>query len=156
MTLYANRYLEIKEIGSGVTGRVYLVKDEKTGLTCALKMLHSPLGYIKYSELEGFQHEFEILKNLNHPSIAKVFDFGVTEESSHLYIVTEFVEGKDLFEYAEGKSIEVIEELFVQALRALNYIHSKKIIHLDIKPQNMLVVDHGSPTLKLIDFGFDI
>lgn len=150
--IYAGRYRQIKRLGSGDTGTVFLVHDEKTGADRAIKFLNTPAKEAGPAELEGFQREFETLKDLNHPSIAKVFDAGLIEELDNFYIVTEFASGQDLFEFAEGKSIEIIEELFVQALRALNYIHSKNIVHLDIKPQNMLVGKES--TLKLIDFGY--
>ncbi len=156
MHLFANRYCEIKKLGSGTTGAVYLVRDEKTGISCALKILHASLGSIKRGELETFRGELQVLKNLNHPSIAKIYDAGLNKEENSFYLVTEFVEGQDLFQATEGKSLEVIEDLFVQSLRALNYLHNQKICHLDIKPQNMLVGSDADQNLilKLIDFGF--
>ncbi|MBI2340993.1 MAG: tetratricopeptide repeat protein [Deltaproteobacteria bacterium] len=154
MTLYAGRYEKLGELGSGMSGYVYLVRDRKTGAKLALKVLKKTLKYLKMIEFETFKGEFLTLKDLNHPSIAKVFDAGKLEENEHLFIATEFVDGKNLFEATEGATVQIIEELFVQALRALNYLHSKNVIHLDIKPQNVLVIGDGVISqLKLIDFG---
>lgn len=154
MHLFAERYQEVKALGSGMTGKVYLVYDSKTGRECALKVLNPSLGYVKQIEFENFQKEFEILKDLNHPSIAKVYDAGRTDETKRFFIVTEYIKGHDLFAATEEKPIEVIEDLFVQSLRAFNYLHRKKIYHLDVKPQNLLVTNGpNKPTVKVIDFG---
>jgi len=153
--IYANRYEFIKQLGKGMTGEVVLAKDLKTGWPCALKLLREVGGDVDVSVFKDFQSEFETLKNLNHPSVAKVYDAGMDDASERLYISTEFVEGAELFEATENQPIEFIEALFVQALRALNYLHSQKVYHLDIKPLNLLVSydANSQPTLKIIDFG---
>jgi eukaryotic-like serine/threonine-protein kinase len=158
MTLYANRYEHIDYLGRGVTGEVINAVDSKTGQKCALKFLRQArkMPGQQGSSVKDFQNEFEVLKNLNHPNIAKVYDAGFDEETERFYLATELVVGTDLFKATEGATIEEIEELFVQALRALNYIHKKEILHFDIKPQNFLITKDtdGSKQLKLIDFGF--
>lgn len=174
MLVYANRYKKIAFLGRGTSGRVLKVLDQKTGLECALKLLRST-SHTESNEamLEGLQTEFQTLKQFNHPYIAKVFDAGfhINEQDledfdedfddfedipRQFYIATELVEGEDLFDATENASPEVIENLFVKSLRALNYIHEKNVLHLDIKPQNILVYKDANEelTIKLIDFGF--
>lgn len=156
MVLYDNRYEEIKNLGSGTYGQVSLAKDLKTGTDCAIKIL-LPLFFDTQQTLtlETFKSEFHTLKNLNHPYIAKVLDTGFDKGKEYHYIVFEYIKGKDLFDGTKDQSIEVIERLFVQALRALNYLHSQNIHHFDIKPKNFLVVQdqNGQLNLKVIDFG---
>lgn len=156
MNLYNNRYEKIRYLGKGVTGEVSLVRDTKTGQNLALKILHAPLGQVKRMQLEALRGEFQILKNLHHPTIAKVYDTGLNQEDKRFYMLSEFIEGKDLFEGTEGSPIEVIEDLFVQGLRALNYLHNQQVYHFDIKPNNLLVTadKNGALQLKIIDFGF--
>ena len=166
MSLYANRYEEIKLLGKGATGQVLLVLDKKSGLECALKIFIASSNQVVQSNLESFQSEFDILKNLNHPSIAKVYDAGIAEyeietsggqkQKKEFYISTEYVAGKSLSDAAENFSVEAIESLFVQALRALNYLQNQKVNHLDIKPPNILITtdESNEPLLKIIDFGF--
>lgn len=166
MKLYANKYEEIRLLGKGATGRVLLVKDHKTEAHYALKIFDSSPNQMVQSSLESFQTEFKVLKNLNHPSIAKVYEAGLSESEittisgpeirKEFYIATEYIEGKSLSEACEDLDISSIEALFVQSLRALNYLHNQKIYHLDIKPPNLLVSKNqeGELLVKLIDFGF--
>ncbi|MBF0106917.1 MAG: protein kinase [Deltaproteobacteria bacterium] len=154
--LYANRYEHVRPLGHGATGSVELVSDSKTGRKCALKLLRLSRRTGKTATLEGFQREFEILKELSHPHIARVYDAGYDSAAERFYISTEYCSGIDLYKATENLDIEHTEEIFVQTLRALNYLHIKEIFHLDIKPQNILVAhnDDGTHTAKIIDFGF--
>lgn len=165
MDLYANRYEIIRDLGRGGNGRVLLVKDHQTDLMCALKILSSILSTDprKIRESIGsFQHEFDTLKGLNHPYIAKVYDAGFEvhsddhdKERKEFYISTEFIEGQQLIEACQNQTYQVIESLFIQSLRALSYIHNKQIFHFDIKPPNLLVCENnGKLEIRLIDFGF--
>ncbi|MBF0104479.1 MAG: serine/threonine-protein kinase PknK [Deltaproteobacteria bacterium] len=156
MVVYANRYEEIKRLGHGVTGNVYLANDIKSGQKCAMKFLKRPHRGDRLSPLMSFKREFETLKGLNHPNIAKVLDSGYDKNFGEYYIVTEFVQGEDLFTATENGTIQDSEDLLVQTLRALNYLHSKKIYHLDLKPPNILVVrgSDNTLTIKIIDFGY--
>lgn len=156
MVLYVNRYEFIKDLGRGATGEVKLVKDTKSGFKYALKFLRSFVHNQHTATIQGFQHEFEILKNLSHPNVAKVYDIGYDDISGRYFIATEFVDGKDLFEISKELPLEMIEDLFIQSLRAFNYLHKKKIFHFDIKPQNILVTKekNGFCIAKVIDFGF--
>lgn len=157
MSVYANRYEKLEFLGSGATGEVQLVKDVKTGLKSALKLLRPNVTSFQNpaNSLEGFKHEFSVLKDINHPNIAKVYDIGRDQSSQRFYICTEYVKGKSAFKETENLTITEIENLFIQALRALNYLHKKKIYHFDIKPDNLLITKiNENLVLKIIDFGF--
>lgn len=155
MSIYAERYKHIQNLGSGSSSRVFEVVDQKTGKSCALKLLN-PALCVDANQSKAYTKEFEILKDLNHPNIAKVYDIGMINENDvdQIFIVTELIKGEDLFESTKAFDFQTYEILFVQCLRALNYIHQKDILHLDIKPQNILVTyDNDKPSAKLIDFG---
>lgn len=144
------RYRVHRELGSGMSGDVLLVEDPNGG-RMALKYLKEWQPGVSEAEAHrSFKREFSILKDLNHPNIARILDFG-RDEKGRYYFTSEFVEGEDFFRAARKKSPEGIEGLVVQALRALEYLHSRRIYHLDLKPGNMLVTSDGR--VKLIDFG---
>jgi len=144
------KYEVLRPLGAGMSGEVLLVRD-RGGPEIALKLLKQwRPGIAEAEALESFKREFSVLKNLNHPNIARILDFGRDEEGRY-YFTSEYVEGADFFEATRGKSPEVIEDRVVQALRALEYLHSRGIYHLDIKPANLLVTREGC--VKLIDFG---
>lgn len=141
-----------------------MARDEKTGQDCALKILHRSIFGLSKDHLTAFQKEFEILKRLRHPSIAQVYDAGFAEidlgdhKGKEFFFTTEFVDGKKLTDATLELSLPTFENLLVEALRALNYIHSQDIYHLDIKPSNLLVAKatSGGHSIKLIDFGFAV
>jgi serine/threonine protein kinase len=104
------------------------------------------------------QKEIEILYNLDHENIIKLYN--VYEDNTAIHFVFELIEGGELFDYIlsnEGRFLPESRavDLFYQILCALQYLHSKNIVHRDIKPENFLVFDSaGKIKLKLIDFGF--
>lgn len=138
-------------IGGGGFSDVFCV-DGPQGL-CALKLLKGSIGSLKPKALEDFKHEFEILRDMSHPHIAGILDFGFDESLMQYYYTSELIEGSDFFEATQGKSVEEITDLIIQALRALVYLHSYRIYHFDIKAANLLVMDGGEQILKIIDFG---
>lgn len=148
------RYEIVKSLGGGLSGEVHLVKDDEG--TKALKFLKKvQMGVSREEALTNFKNEFAILKELNHPNIARILDFGYEVRSQKYYFTTEYVSGRELHTACEGQSFEVMERLIVQVLRALNYLHTRGIYHFDIKPQNVLVaMQDGVPDqAKMIDFG---
>jgi serine/threonine protein kinase/tetratricopeptide (TPR) repeat protein len=150
------KYEVLEKLGEGFGGSVYLVKAD--GKEVALKQLHirtdrSPLGADEI--LENFKQEFSTLKKLNHPHILRILDFGYDPKEKIYYFTTEYIKGKNIFEGTRGLPPKEIEELFVQIFRALGYLHSQRVCHLDIKPSNILVEEtpEGKKIAKLIDFG---
>ncbi len=148
------KYKVIRPLGSGMSGEVFLVEDP-SGQTMALKLLKGwQKGIDPVEALAHFRGEFSLLKDLKHPGIAGILDFGRDAELDRYYFTAEHVDGKDFITATADKKIGEIETLFVQVLRALEHLHARGIVHLDIKPANLLVM--GPPrslTVKLIDFG---
>lgn len=149
------RYEIIKSLGGGLSGEVMLVRDP-AGHQAALKFLKKVQMNVSRDEaLQNFKNEFSILKELNHPNIARILDFGYDPKIQKYYYTCEFIEGADFCTACENQPVHIVEKLIVQVLRALNYLHSRSIYHFDIKPQNILVsMKNGIPlTAKIIDFG---
>ncbi|MEO0190780.1 MAG: serine/threonine-protein kinase, partial [candidate division WOR-3 bacterium] len=148
-----NRYGVIKLLGRGGMGAVYKVKDLLNNKILALKMLTEEAS--KSTAIMRFKNEFYYLTQLKHPNLCAVYDFGVTEKENY-YFTMDYVSGKNLKDAVKGLSYDEIYFLLVQVLRTLQYIHSKGIIHYDIKPSNILVESKAKSQMsnaKLMDFG---
>ncbi|MFO1464079.1 MAG: sigma 54-interacting transcriptional regulator [bacterium] len=143
-------YQVLKTLGQGLAGEVYLVQKGPQKL--ALKLLKQTIANLSPEEAAAhFKAEFSILKQLSHPHIAKILDFGTDAASGRHYYTSEFIEGANLYDASRGMGPEQIEELFLQALRALEYLHTHRIPHFDLKPENLLL--NLGKEVKIIDFG---
>ncbi len=145
------KYTLQDKLGGGGFSNVYRV--EGAGGVCAIKLLKGAAGAMKPSVLEEFKNEFAILKDMRHPHIAEILDFGYDETIGQYYYTTELIEGSDLFRATETLTFDETCDLFVQALRALEYLHAYRIYHFDIKSANVLVTMTPTPSVKIIDFG---
>jgi serine/threonine protein kinase/tetratricopeptide (TPR) repeat protein len=134
-------------------GQVFLAFDRQAARNVALKCF--PQDARRHEDLAHFEHEFLTLSRLRHPNLAEVYDFGVDEGTGDVFFTFQFIDGHDLFEWSEGLAEDELAGLVVQVCRGLEYIHSRQIIHYDVKPSNILVrrAEDGSPQVKLIDFG---
>ena len=144
-------YVLDSSLGSGGFGCVWKAKDRhsKDHGFVAIKFL----GGFKAkdeSAIASLKNEFAILKDLNHPHINKVYDFGRDPKFGQ-YIVTEFVDGLQLQKAVAERDTDFCEAMIVQVLRALAYIHSRGVFHFDIKPPNIIVKNNDHAVL--IDFG---
>jgi serine/threonine protein kinase len=142
----------IDSIGQGGMSSVYLVErsDGQIQQQAALKVI--PTGMVSQQLKDRFLRERQILTDLNHPNIAKLYDAGITD-SGVPWFVMEYIQGQDIIEFAELNNLNVEQRviLFKQVCEALKYSHSKGIVHRDIKPSNLIVGE--DKVVKLLDFG---
>lgn len=143
---------EIHElIGSGGMALVYRAYDEIDDRTVAIKILKDEfLGNEEF--IRRFKNESKAIAVLSHPNIVKVYDVSFGDRIQ--YIVEEYIDGITLKEYLDQqKEVKWKEAIHftIQILRALQHAHEKGIVHRDIKPQNIMLLQDG--TIKVTDFG---
>ena len=145
-------YTLLKHLGTGGIGAVYLVERIVGGALqrSALKVLapHSAGP----SFIERFHREQHILASLDHPNITRMLDAGLSERGQP-YLVMEYVDGVHLDVYCDSHRLGIAErlQLFLRVCDAVAYAHHNLIVHLDLKPSNILITPDGS--VKLLDFG---
>jgi serine/threonine-protein kinase len=137
-------------LGEGPQSEVFRATDTRLNRVVALKILR-PNVEIDPEALLRFQREAQHTSQLSHPNIATVYDYG-TEDSS-AYIAMEYLEGLTLDKILKNQPLSFEEGLRVaqQVASALALVHSKGMIHRDLKPGNIMVLEDGS--VKLLDFG---
>jgi tetratricopeptide (TPR) repeat protein len=141
-------------IGRGSFGVVYRGRDER-GHVVACKVARRPSYALLGSELAAQQNEIEILTRLNHPSMVGIRQSALLPDG-RLCLVMEMVQGRTLRQYvADRGRLDVIEVVsFARRIaEALAYCHSGDVLHLDLKPENIMVVDPFEPAVKVLDFG---
>jgi Nif-specific regulatory protein len=127
---------------------VYRVYDASFKRDVAMKILRHELS--EPQQLLRFKTEFSTLVSLDHPSIIKVHDFGLLQDRFP-YFTMEFFAGKKIAEFFDGHSWDALYDVILQIAAGLHHIHHLGIIHLDLKPSNILVDEHGKA--KIMDFG---
>ncbi|PKP92718.1 MAG: hypothetical protein CVT75_07385 [Alphaproteobacteria bacterium HGW-Alphaproteobacteria-14] len=149
---YVGAYRILRLIGRGGMGNVYLGERAAGDFehVVAIKVIKRQL--ITDELVERFRRERQILANLTHPNIARLYDGGETDEGAP-YFVMEFVEGLPLGAWLRNEPIDLETRLdiFSQICRAVESAHRRLIIHRDLTPPNILVTPDGQA--KLIDFG---
>jgi len=147
-------YRIVRQLGQGGMGVVYeALQTTPVRRNVALKVLRS-FG----SEGEAtarFSAEQQALALMDHPSIAKVFDAGITDDGRNWFAM-ELVAGPSITEYADAQGLDLAQRirLFASVCRAVQHAHQKGVIHRDLKPSNVLVAEQdGGPAPKVIDFG---
>ena len=143
--------LFIKEIGKGNYGSVSLVMNKKTKFPYAIKAICKNL-IIKDDLAENILLEKNIILKIDHPFIVKLVKS--LKDENNIYFLLEYVKGKELFEVIRDigyLSKEQTNFYIASIMTAINYLHERKIIYRDIKPENIMVIKNGY--LKLIDFG---
>ena len=143
-------YRVVRRLGEGGMGVVFLARREDLGATAAVKVLRD--AWLSPARRDRFTLEQRTLAQLNHPSIARLFDAGTLSNGTP-WIVMEYVEGVPLLEYCRAHTLSLVDRLHVfrQICDAVQYAHRNLIIHRDLKPTNILVRDDG--VVKLVDFG---
>jgi len=148
------RYDLEEELGRGGSGIVYRAQDRRRGeQKVALKVV-GPLQPRDEALVNAIKNEFRTLAALHHPHLGRVLDFG--QEGEELYFSSELIEGQDILSAARGSNFNLVFQWILQTLRGLDYLHSRGVLHLDLKPQNILIAASPSQTdtsVKIIDFG---
>ncbi|XP_014746679.1 PREDICTED: serine/threonine-protein kinase 10 isoform X2 [Sturnus vulgaris] len=139
----------VGELGDGAFGKVYKAKNKETGALAAAKVIETK----SEDELEDYMVEIEILATCDHPHIVKLL--GAFYWDGKLWIMIEFCPGgavdATMLELDRGLTEPQIQVICRQMLEALQYLHSKRIIHRDLKAGNVLLTQDGD--IKLADFG---
>jgi len=140
----------LEHIGEGSFGKVYKARRKNTGFTVAMKFISKHGKSDK--DVRNLRQEIGILRKLNHDNIILMFDAFETDRD--FCVVTEYGQGElfDILQDDQSLPEATVQKIAKQLVRALYYLHSNRIIHRDMKPQNVLIGSNG--TLKLCDFGF--
>ncbi|NXX76502.1 STK36 kinase, partial [Urocolius indicus] len=144
------KYHVLEMIGEGSFGRVYKGRRKHSAQVVALKFI--PKVGRSEKELKNLQREIEIMRGLHHPNIIQMLDSFETDKE--VVVVTDYAEG-ELFQILEDDGSlpeEQVQTIAAQLISALYYLHSHRILHRDMKPQNILLGKDGG--IKLCDFGF--
>lgn len=145
-SIIAQRYKVDQLIGRGGMADVYHGVDTVLQREIAIKLLTDRSEVVR----KRFLREAQSMAHLNHRNIVGVFDAG--EDQDQLYIIMELVRGKTLKQVAaEGLAYERSLQIFVELLEALAYAHKQSVIHRDVKPANIMILDTGE--VKVMDFG---
>ncbi len=148
--LIAGQYQITRRIGSGGMGLVYEGTDVNLGRRVAIKHLREDLQR-NPQEKERFLSEARLVASLDHPNILRIYS--IAEEKEEVYLIFEFIEGKTLDEWTQGRKINLSQALQVYktVAQALDYAHAKGIIHRDMKPSNIMIGNNG--VVHVMDFG---
>ena len=148
------RYEIIRVIGEGGMANVYLANDTILNRKVAVKVLRGDLANDE-KFVRRFQREALSASSLNHPNIVEMYDVG--EDDGNFYIVMEYVDGKNLKQLIKRRtklSLTEVVDIMKQLTDGISHAHDSFIIHRDIKPQNMLILDNG--LVKITDFGIAV
>ncbi len=141
-----------EKLGAGAMGVVWRAVYTKTQQVVAIKIMMPGLSEENENAVERFEREIEILKQLDHPNIVKLF--GVGKYKGARYYAMEYIKGESLDRVMSRRgrmSWEEVAALGKQLCSALQHAHDAGVIHRDLKPSNLMVID--GKTIKLTDFG---
>lgn len=150
------RYLVLSVLGTGGWGRVYEVEHTHLKNRLAMKVLHSRHAHDD-DKIVRFKREAKALVALDHPHVARVSDFTVSEDGNFC-LMMELLKGCSLATELKSRGALPADEVFdivLQVCQGLSAAHEKHIVHRDIKPDNIWIArdPHGKPLAKVIDFG---
>ncbi|BGP15692.1 serine/threonine-protein kinase gin4 [Rhodosporidiobolus nylandii] len=144
-----------RTVGEGASGRVKLAKHKVTGQYAAVKIVPKPRRTNQEKAdkmLLGIEREIVIMKLIEHPNVLRLMD--VWETGSELYLIMEYVEGGELFDYLVSKGrlhADEARHYFQQIISGVDYCHRFNICHRDLKPENLLL--DSEKNIKIADFG---
>ena len=144
----------IKEkLGEGAFGSVRLGVNKQTGEKVAIK-IYEKSKLNRYQDKKRLEREIEILKKVKHPNIVQLYS--VIETERQILLIMEYIKGQELFQYILIKKRLPEDEAcfyFQQIISGIEYLHNLKIVHRDIKSENILI-EQNTNIIKIIDFGF--
>ena len=149
-----DRYEIIRILGEGGMANVYLANDTILNRKVAVKVLRGDLANDE-KFVRRFQREALSASSLNHPNIVEIYDVG--EDDGNFYIVMEYIDGKNLKQLIKRRTkltLPEVIDIMKQLTDGIASAHDSFIIHRDIKPQNMLILDNG--LVKITDFGIAV
>ncbi len=154
-TIVDQRYTIVKLLGCGRSGMVYSARDSQLARNVALKVLNKAL--LQDSDFATrFVREARVLASIDHKNIMRCFDL-VVESEAGAYLVTELVNGKNLFEIIKQQgrlNLDDALEIVIQTLDGAEALRLKQLVHRDIKPSNIMIDwTDNAKTAKIIDFG---
>jgi eukaryotic-like serine/threonine-protein kinase len=150
-TVLSGRYRLESKLGSGGMSTVYLALDEVLDRPVAVKLLHREISE-EADQLERFRREARAAARLSHPNLVGVIDAG--EDDGRPYIVFEYIDGRTLKRRIQEEGPLPVDEAVAYAIeigRGLTAAHARKLVHRDVKPQNVLIDPDGRA--KVTDFG---
>jgi len=157
-TIIGKRYIVVNKLGEGGMGTVYRAIDRLTGQFLALKQVTTATERLVFTTLTSestdlrlsLAREFQMLSSLRHPNIIGVRDYGFDELRQPYFTMDLLENAQTIIEAGRGQSIDTKSDLLTQLLQALVYLHRRGILHRDLKPNNILVVNGQ---IKVLDFG---
>jgi len=148
-SIFGQHYRVLSTLGKGAMGHVVQVEDTRNPKQkLALKLLHGTDS----RWLARFQQEFSLLATSTHPNIVRVYDFGLDTQSDTPFYTADLVKGEALDLSDRHWKEEQLIDLLVQAARALQFLHTRRILHGDVKPGNILAPKKGNRFI-LVDLG---
>jgi eukaryotic-like serine/threonine-protein kinase len=145
-------YRVLGELGYGGMGSVYLAEraDGQFKQKVALKLMRT--GFTSDEQIRRFRIERQILAALNHDTIARLYDGGITDDGQPFFAM-EYIEGQPIDTFCNNHTLTIRQRLhlFLKICDAVHYAHRKLIVHRDLKPGNILITTDGN--VKLLDFG---
>lgn len=150
------KYEIVQPLGSGGMGEVYLVRHLHLQETRVIKILRQDLA-ADPSLQKRFMREARLATQIKHPNVAILYDFSRLDDGS-FYMVWEHIQGEEIGERLRRAGpfpVPVAVQLGIQALRGLEAIHASGVIHRDLSPDNLMIMEdrRGQPALKIIDLG---
>jgi serine/threonine protein kinase len=159
--LLLGRYQPLQLLARGSSSMVFRARDETLGRNVAIKHFDG----FSAEDVVAFHDEVRTLASLSHHGIVAINDAGTdlsSPDEPHPFLVMEFVRGKSLRETMAARRLSTVEigELGFEVVEALEYVHAQGVIHRDISPSNIMIVEYGTsssrPRARLTDFGIAI
>lgn len=141
-------YQKLKKVGQGASGSVYLAKIKSDGSKVAIKQMN----LLRQSRKDLLLNEILLMKEMQHPNIVNYLDSFVV--SNELWMVMEYMDGGQLTDIIDNNTLheDQIAAISLETCKGLEHLHSKNIIHRDIKSENVLMT--GAGDIKITDFGY--